>query len=58
MPIQDKVKIRDIDATRYSARWFDTVNNSYLKASIIRDNDGIEAQVPFDSDAILILRKK
>lgn len=58
VPIQDKVKLRDIDATRYSARWFDTVNNSYLKASIIRDNDGIEAQVPFDSDAILILRKK
>lgn len=58
VPVQDKVKLSDIDATRYTARWFDTANNRYLKADITRNNSGLETHTPVDSDAILILYRK
>lgn len=57
-PVQDKIRLRDIDATNYTVQWFDTVNNTYLKADITQDNNGLETQTPVDLDAILILRKK
>ncbi|WP_298645670.1 DUF4038 domain-containing protein [uncultured Proteiniphilum sp.] len=57
VPVRDVIKLNGINAQHYTARWFDTASNTYLKADIIQDDNGLEAQTPVDSDAILILRK-
>ncbi|MEA4917786.1 DUF4038 domain-containing protein [Proteiniphilum sp.] len=58
VPVKDKIKLRNIDARNYTAQWFDTAGNTFMKADIIGQNNGLEAHTPFDSDAIFILRKK
>ncbi len=55
LPAQDTVKLNIADSKLYRAKWFDTANNKYIKATVDPHNDILEFHSPVESDAILIL---
>ena len=57
VPTQDEVKLKDIDEKLYSAKWFDTANNKYIKVKLSQLNLGIKLESPIQSDAVLILTR-
>ena len=55
VPQQDTVQLSSLNGKQYTARWFDTENNKYVKAKMNRDREEISLSSPLQSDAILIL---
>jgi hypothetical protein len=58
LPIQETVKLNLTQTKSYSAKWFDTANNKFLKATPEQHNNVLEYYSPVESDAILMLLKK
>ena len=57
-PVQGVVQLSTINTKYYSARWFDTVNNKYVKMKMDTNNQELALRSPVQSDAVLILNKK
>lgn len=58
IPAPDVIQLSTINTKHYSARWFDTVNNKYVKEKIDPNNRELVLRSPVQSDAVLILNKK
>ena len=58
LSVQEAVKLNLPQTKSYGAKWFDTTNNKFLKASPEQHSDVLEYHSPVESDAILMLFKK
>jgi len=58
IPLQGVIQLSTINTKHYSARWFDTERNKYVKVKMDPNNNDLLFRSPVQSDAVLILSKK
>ncbi|HLW19705.1 MAG TPA: DUF4038 domain-containing protein [Cyclobacteriaceae bacterium] len=56
-PIQQEIKIRNPRLLKYTAQWFDPINNHYLNAELESGMGWIAATPPSTQDYVLILKE-
>ncbi|WP_296705597.1 DUF4038 domain-containing protein [Algoriphagus sp.] len=57
-PVNQAIKLFELNGIEYEARWFDPVKNSYLKADIQKEGNILLFENPLNQDMVLILEKK
>ena len=58
IPVEDVIKLSSINTKLYTAKWFDTEKNKYVKVKMDPNNHELILPSPVQSDAVLILIKK
>lgn len=54
-PVQQEIKIRNINSLKYTARWFDPIKNQYLKAELKEGQNWIASTPPSAQDYVLVI---